>query len=240
VPSSLDPGTGALVGRAMERLTHGRTVVVIADCILDSTTDDRKQYGRLSEIAPTFNYHKILCKGENYTASWKDGLRSVARAFGKEPRAERFIDAYEERAAGLRERLAERYPDATFATVGAYEANTVWVADTHQQPARILMNDLGLAPSDAMPNTFEGRPNLSLERLDLLESADLFFVRVEAARKGEGRDRRVLDGVQASPLWKRLPAVRKGQVVEYDAELYYASSLTAEAFLDVVERSLLS
>lgn len=210
------------------------------DCILDSTTDDEQQYERLSEIAPTFNYNKSLYKGENYTADWKDGLRSVARAFERESHAEEVIAEYEERATDLRERVAERYLDATFATIGGFEPGTILVTDTHQQPARILMNDLGLTPSDAMPETFEGRPNLSLERLDLLADADLLFVRVEPAQEGEGRDRSVLDPIQDSQLWQRLPAVRKGRVVEYDAELFYASPLTAETFLDVVERSLLS
>jgi iron complex transport system substrate-binding protein len=210
------------------------------DCILDSTTDDGQQYERLSEVAPTLNYHKVLYRGENNAADWKAGLRSVVRAFGSESRAERFIDAYEERAAGLRERTAERWSDATFATVGAFEPGTILVTDTHRHPSRIPTNDLGLTPSDAMPETVEGLLDLSLERLDLLEDADLLFVRVEPAQEGGGRDRSILDPIRDSALWRRLPAVEKGRVVEYDAELYYPSPLTAEAFLDVVERSLLS
>jgi ABC-type Fe3+-hydroxamate transport system substrate-binding protein len=91
-----------------------------------------------------------------------------------------------------------------------------------------------------VPETFEDQENLSLERLDLLDDADLIFVRVDPAPEGEGRDREVLDETLASPLWRRLPAVQNGQVIECDAELFYDSPLTARAFLDVVERSLLS
>jgi hypothetical protein len=86
------------------------------------------------------------------------------------------------------------------------------------------LNRIRRPPGPPSPKNFKD----VLNRLNFVRSLGL-----------EGRDRQALDEVQASPLWQRLPAVQKGQVIEYDAELYYASPLTAKTFLGVVERSLL-
>jgi ABC-type Fe3+-hydroxamate transport system substrate-binding protein len=163
----------------------------------------------------------------------------VARAFGRETLAEREISAYADRAARLRERLAERWGRATFAFVGPSSEAAFYITDKLMHLDQIVADDLGLAHSAAVPETYDERPQLSLERLDLLEDADLLFVRIEPSQSGPGRDRMLIGPVLESPLWKQLPAVKKGQVVEYDAELFYASPLTATAFLDVVESRLL-
>jgi len=207
------------------------------DCIIDSAEADPRRYELLSEIAPTFNFNPVLYP-RNTPVDWRGALLAVGDAFGRRERAEREIATYEERAAALRERLAERWAGATFVTLGSWQPGLVLVTDRQMHPALILAEDLGLTPAPVMPEAFDDRPNLSLERLDLLD-ADLLFVRVEAAEEGAARDRAALDGVQASPLWQRLPAVEAGNVVEYDAELFYASPLTANAFLDVVEAALL-
>jgi iron complex transport system substrate-binding protein len=219
---------------------YEQIAAVDPDCIIDSTPPEGDRYERFSEIAPTFNYSELQSVGEDFRSDWKGGFRGVARAFGKEALAERGISAYEDRAAGIKDRLAERWGGASFAFVGSYEPATVWVSDKGMHLDQIAARDLGLTPSEVVPETYNERPNLSLERLDLLEDTDILFVRIEPSRSGPGRDRKFIGPVQESPLWQRLPAVRKGQVVEYDAELFYASPLTAEAFLGVVERSLLS
>lgn len=212
------------------------------DCIIDSTTDDREQYERLSEIAATYNFNKVLY-GEGSLADWRRALRNVAAAFERESRAEQVIAEYEERAENLRERLAERWSGATFAVVGGGEPGTLNINYLASQPLIILSEELGLAPADFVPETYEDymeEGRLSLERIDLLREVDLIFVRVEVSNEGSGRDRAVINPMLESLLWQRLPAVENGQIHEFDAELFYASPLTAEAFLDVVEESLLS
>lgn len=240
MPSAVDSTKEAAMSLSDERRCPAPDAGVAAvdpDCIMDSATDEGRRSELLSRIAPTFNFNRVLYP-PNSPVDWRGRLRTVADAFGRRERADRGIAAYDERAAALRRRLAERWAGATFTLLGSYEPGLVWVSDRRMHPALILSRDLGLTPVPVMPESFENRPNLSLERLDLLDS-DLFFVRVEAAEEGAARDRAMLDGVQASPLWQRLPAVAAGNVVEYDAELFYASPLTAAAFLDLVEAALL-
>lgn len=207
------------------------------DVIIDSVPFDYggdERYEQFSRIAPTLNV------GDAYSEGWKPYLRAVAGAFGREALAEEFISEYEARAAGLKERISERWGGASFALASSFETGEVFLSAAEAQPARILRDDLGLLTSEAVPETFEEQRGISLERLDLLEDADLLVVRVEPAQEGEGRDREVLDETQSSPLWQRLPAVEAGNVFEYDAELFYDSPLSASAFLDLVEESLLS
>jgi ABC-type Fe3+-hydroxamate transport system substrate-binding protein len=79
-----------------------------------------------------------------------------------------------------------------------------------------------------------------MEQLPMLNEVDILFLRVEPLAEGEGRDQSVHGPLKASPIWQQLGAVQNGLVVEYDAELFYASPLTASAFLDVVEQTLLA
>ncbi|GAB4426612.1 MAG: hypothetical protein OHK0015_07670 [Chloroflexi bacterium OHK40] len=205
------------------------------DLIIDSVGDYIEgRYALLSQIAPTFDVSGPAGDG------WRAYLRAVAEPLGRAAQAEQFIAEYEARAADLRARLAERLPNATFALIGAYEPGTVWVSDVQMHPVKVLADDLGLRPAAIMPATSADRPNLSLERLDLLDEVNLLFLRVEPLESGAGRDRSIHDPLKASPLWQRLPAVQNGGLIEYDAELFYSSPLTAMALLDVVEQALLS
>src|SRR5690606_16583265 len=77
--SSLDPGTELLVERAMSRLMHGRTVVVIAHRLSTAERSDRVGVvhdGRLVELGS----HAELVRAEGpYAAlhrTWTSGLRA--------------------------------------------------------------------------------------------------------------------------------------------------------------------
>lgn len=210
------------------------------DAILDSySTFDEERYERLSEIAPTFAFSEYVEEegledpGRNV---WRKPLREIGNAFGLEDRAEEYIAGYEERAADLGGRLAERWGDATFAFV---EPNTesVYVHGTLQDPtSQVLFGDLGAEPASFLtPNPQQ----LSLETLPEID-ADVILL---SLRWQEGSLRRDLKSVATyveSPLWQKLPAVRQDQVYRFDAELHYPSPVVASSFLDFVERDLLT
>lgn len=80
--SRLDPGTEALVQRALERLTQGRTVVVIAHRLTTAARADRvavMEGGRLVEVG---SHAELLRRDGRYTelwASWRgeEGMSAV-------------------------------------------------------------------------------------------------------------------------------------------------------------------
>jgi iron complex transport system substrate-binding protein len=206
------------------------------DCIIDSATDDEKRYEDFSRIAPTFNFFDALYGDSG--ANFRGALRSVAGAFGREDRAEEAIAEYEERAARTRERLAERWSGSKIVAAYPYQAMLVVPgADTLNNI--LLKEDLGMELIEFADES-RGYNEISFERLDLLDDADIVFIHVEPRDDGPGRDRSQITPLERTPLWQRVPAVEKGQVFEYPAELSSASILSAHAFLDVVEESLLA
>jgi ATP-binding cassette subfamily B protein len=78
--SSLDPGTEVLVEQALERLMHGRTVVVIAHRLSTSERADRVgvvDEGRLVELG---THDELVAAGGRYTALFETWVRGLARA----------------------------------------------------------------------------------------------------------------------------------------------------------------
>jgi len=209
------------------------------DCILDqASATDEARYERLSQIAPTFVFRDFdEVEGLEYgRPNWRHSLRTVGGAFSRRKVAEDFVAGYEARAEDLRERLAGRWSGATFAVLLPVPPNLYVDGRESHQPCQILFEDLGLAPAPFLkPDSQE----LSPEKIPQID-ADAIFLRLRPKEGSRERDREEAAPILNSPLWKRLPAVREGRVYEFDQELTYTGPLTAEAFLDVVERSLLS
>lgn len=208
------------------------------DCILDQVAaDDEGRYERFSEIAPTFvfqDYEDV--EGLEFgKPDWRGSLRKVGRAFGATEEAERHISDYEARAEELRGRLAERWSDATVATAYPYTDFFGVYGRDASQVHQILFDDLGLTPASVLkPDTQQ----LSLETLPEID-ADVLFLALPPKEDSLERDREVAAPYLDSPLWQEIPAVQKDQVYEFNQELIYTGPLTAAAFLDVVESSLL-
>lgn len=206
------------------------------DAILDGAFGVQDRYDTLSAIAPTLSYSVA-----NYT-DWRDGLRLAGQAFGRDEQAARFIDEYEQRAAGLRARVQERYPDRNAAVFYPGDGGGL-VADIPSNQTLAAMIDCGfvaapgVVPVDDEPGAF------AAERLGDLAGVDVVVLSRDLAfEAGETTFQRVsgdYDAVLASPLWAALPAVAAGRVHDVPAELGFPSPLTATASLDFVERVLL-
>jgi len=210
------------------------------DCILDHLSlGDENRYEKLSEIAPTYAYlPRDKAEGtEGARPDWKGVFRTVARAFGKGEVAERRISDHEARVDGLRGRLAERWSGAAFAILEPYPEGLYIFGKEEWMACLILFEELGLTPAAFLtPRTQHSFPLEGMAEID----ADVLFVSLQPKGGSLERDRGQAAPVLDSPLWKKIPAVEKGQVHELDNEILYMSPLTPAVFLDVVERSLLS
>ena len=78
--------------------------------------------------------------------------------------------------------------------------------------------------------SFETLPNID---------ADVLLLPLGPQPGSLERDRSPLIAIEANPLWQRLPAMAQNQVYEFVGELALPSPLTAMAFLDFVEQTLL-
>jgi ABC-type Fe3+-hydroxamate transport system substrate-binding protein len=210
------------------------------DCILDNVAAfDEERYEKLSEIAPPYvysDYEQAEGLSDPGKSVWREPLRRIGRAFGRETRAERFIADFEARAAELNKRMAERWGDAKFAFAEP-NAEGVYVHGTLRDPmSQVLFEDLGATPASLLTRDSQ---TLSLEALPEID-ADVLLVSIRPQEGSLKRDTETVAPYVDSPLWQKIPAVQKDRVYRFDAELHYTSPLCAQAFLDFVENSLLA
>jgi iron complex transport system substrate-binding protein len=210
------------------------------DCILDNVAAfEESRYERLSQIAPTSvysDYEEVVGLEDPGKPVWREPLRQIGRAFGREEQAERFLADFEARARELKGRMAERWEGATFAFMEP-NAEGIYVHGTLQDPmSQVLFGDLGAEPASLLTRDPQ---TLSLEALPEID-ADVLLLSIRPQEGSLKRDMETVAPYVESPLWQRIPAVQKGQVYRLDAELLYTSPLVAQAFLDFVESNLLA
>jgi len=172
--------------------------VLEPDLIISSAWRGRELYESLSRIAPT-----ITTSRARY---FPIRLREIARAVGREERAERVVARYREHAARVRERVGGRE-----VAIVRPRLQSVWMYGPPSDAGRILA-DAGIAvqpvPDDAsITSDAPGAiGELSLERLPVIDAPRLFVI-LYNLRHHEG-----LEGYLNGPMWPRLPAVQAGNV----------------------------
>ncbi|WP_300017517.1 ABC transporter substrate-binding protein [Pseudonocardia sp.] len=207
------------------------------DAILDGAFGVQERYDTLRSIAPTLSYSTA-----NYT-NWRDGLLLAGQAFGRVTQATDFIAAYEERAAELRARVEQRFPNRSAAVFYSEEAGGL-VADTSANQTLAAMVDCGFVLDPAIVSSDDVGKSFSQENFGDLAALDVIVLSIdinfEAGETTIERTTRIYDAAKASPLWAGLPAVAAGRVFDAPAEIGFPSPLTATASLDFVENTLLA
>lgn len=177
-----------------------RVLALEPDLILAQHSQQGDNYDRLSAIAPTL----LLDEPE---AEWRDWYRGLGEALGQPEAAASAIAAYDERAAAARAAIAAKRPDATVLLLRVREKD-MRVYGGARRSGPVLYQDLGLTPHAIVPMA-EDHMEISFENLPEL-TADYIFVMSEDEDK--------MATIQASDLWKRLPAVQAGHVYPVNIE----------------------
>jgi iron complex transport system substrate-binding protein len=207
------------------------------DLVLDDFALDDEQAKKVAAAVPVFAFKEQ----PGSTVDWRVLLRQMATVFGAEAAAEAHIAAYDERVATLKELLRARWAGATFAYVGPYGDGTYYIAQANMTTNQVMHDDLGFAFAKAVPPTVEERQvDVSMERLDELNDADLLLLRTNPREDGTGVDEKSIRQFVDSPLWQRLPAVQKKQSFLIPGDLFYTSPRTPGANLDWIEKNLIA
>jgi len=188
-------------------------------------------YDELSAIAPTIILHRHESDVDGH-------LRTVARAVDRTEEAERVISEFEDRTEEVRSVVeGSRLARMPFAVVMQYAyEGTFRVLGKHSYCGRTLQAvgaqghidpDVGEPDGDA---ELSGGVTVSTELLaEVLEPAEFIVVATFPAYEGARP-------LAENPLWKRLPAVRNGAVVERHVDIWYQdTTLTRTARLDDIE-----
>lgn len=179
----------------------------IPDFIMLNKGYDRWNLDRFEQVAPTFYVDHL---GED----WRSILRSTADVLGKVNRVQDVIGAYEDKAMEAKSRLARYMRGQTVAFLRISASDITLYGDQQGYVGPVIYQDLGLIPHSRVQQWTrqERRISIGLEQLSQLDADHLLITFDTGNSAKPGDERELLDRDE----WKRLPAVKSGNVYEVD------------------------
>ncbi|MGA5195685.1 ABC transporter substrate-binding protein [Streptomyces exfoliatus] len=177
------------------------------DLIVSATVRHEDLYDQLSKIAPT-----VFVKTTG--PIWKENVTSLGTALGEEKKAADKLTAYATRAKKIGDAIAAKNPKQTYSLVRFLDGPTrIYLPKTF---SGIILTDMGLARPANQLDEKEFNIEISEEQI---AQADADHIFVTTFSGGEERKKKFL----ANPLWKRLNAVKKGNVHEVEDAVWMTS-----------------
>jgi iron complex transport system substrate-binding protein len=192
------------------------------DLIISAKVRHEQIYDKLSKIGPT-----VFSVTTGPT--WKDNIRLLGRALGKEEPANQKIAAYEARAKKVGDAIRAKVghnPSISLARFVGGE-QTVRIYTEKSFPGGVLFSDAGLARPQGQPSSEKIAVDLSQEQISSLDAEQIF---VSAWTDPKGDTQKIKDQYLANPLWGQL----KGQKQDI-SDVVWVSSVSlqgAHAMLD--------
>lgn len=166
------------------------------DLIVSAKVRHEQIYDQLSRIAPTVF-------SQTTGATWKDNIRLLARAIGKEDLAEQRIDAYQHRAKVVGDEIRSAAGGNPTVSVVRFVGGGPARLYYRSSFVGIVLDDAGLArpPSQDVSDPAKIAAEISEEKIGDAE-ADHIFVTTYADPSGAAAQD--ADRFRANPLWGRL------------------------------------
>jgi|GEM_PF-6725824 len=206
------PLTGQLLSeRNMGQLERARPYLIICG---DDQDYNREQ---LARIAPTL----VL----SWTGmGWREHLRQIGGATGREKEAERWLAAYEENAAEARQYIRRTVGNASCLAVALYEDKLI--AYRSRNMGELLYRDLQMVqPFEAGSPTFIKR-RIDLEQL-LAWDADVLLLHVYEDPRAESWVARL----ERDERWQALKAVRERRIFRIDGAIWREYSAYSQQYM---------
>ncbi|WP_413616060.1 iron-siderophore ABC transporter substrate-binding protein [Halomonas cupida] len=158
----------------------------------------------LERIAPTVAQRQVF--------DFKDSLRMLGEATGREQRANQLLDDWNERVADFRVRIADQLGDEwpQKAAVVRFKSDHVRIYSTGF--AGSILDEIGFTQPESIEDEGWGMKLSSKENIPVL-NADVLFLLLDP------NDPAIMDNYRdwsSHPLWQQLDAVQAGRVYEVD------------------------
>ncbi|MEK3795784.1 ABC transporter substrate-binding protein [Paenibacillus sp. FSL R7-0204] len=177
------------------------------DVILIESRTAENKYEQLNKIAPTLVLGNEWLDYGDDTSFWTKDLLTIAEMYDKTDLAKEKIAELEQKTVQASEKI-KALDNKKLAYLRVREKTLQVYAQQGHPTNALLYQDLGFEPAALTPS--EQRADLSLEKIPGL-GADFIVLEVDS----NARD--FLDNMQASALWKNIPAVQGGKVHETDS-----------------------
>ncbi|NUR87113.1 MAG: iron-siderophore ABC transporter substrate-binding protein [Nonomuraea sp.] len=187
-------GKDATTVGTLEQPSLEKIAALKPDLIVSAKVRHEALYDKLAKIAPTVF-------SETTGAIWKDNLRLMGRALGKEQLAEERIKAYEERAgkigAAIKAKEGGALPTISIVRFAGEPTVRLYVEKSY---SGVVLKDVGFPRPEGQPTDDAAiAVNVSQERIADLD-ADHIFVSTYPDPAGEAPKEKFV----GNPLWGRL------------------------------------
>jgi iron complex transport system substrate-binding protein len=162
------------------------------DLIVSAKIRHEQIYDKLGEIAPTVF-------SQTTGATWKDNIRLLAKALGKEDLAERKLSAYQQRAKKIGDEIRAKEGKNPTVSVVVFMSGPTRLYKEDTYPG-VVLADTGLG----RPRSEQGigfATEISEERIP---DADADHIFVAADKDTNGGSQKTQQRFQANPLWNKL------------------------------------
>lgn len=194
---------------------------------LDVYFPDYFKYDQLEPIAPVVNVAAFR--------PWREQLRRFGRIFERSERVEGAIRGFEAERDALDQRLGDVIRSSRLAIVTPNGDGTFTMGSTLLVDVLSELGALGLTKPYRTPDGMARYKTFSQERLGMLESANIIVLRQYVDENNEFVG---FDELKSNELWKRLPAVREGRILERNGLWINNGSIYCARYcLDTVERA---
>ncbi|WP_246239535.1 AraC family transcriptional regulator [Paenibacillus anseongensis] len=197
--------------------------------IMDSAeTVAGDKYDQYSKIAPTYTV------GGEKNNDWRQELLTIGEVLNKSKEAKQALETYDNKAKDAKEKLQKAIGTQKAAALWV-TAKAVYVVSEKLSSGDVLYKDLGLnVPSIVQEASKTGTANwlpLSMEKLATLDADYLFIVNSKGVSKEE---------ILKDPVWAGIPAVKKGQVYDFDnnSSWLYSGTIANSQMIDDVLKSV--
>ncbi|WP_433752387.1 ABC transporter substrate-binding protein [Paenibacillus amylolyticus] len=161
---------------------------------------DEKIYDQYAKIAKTV----LLPDRDN----WRDELKDMGEALGKQKEAEQAIQDYDKRIATARDELKALVGDETFIYLRVMPKESYVMGELSSR-GMVIHKELGLKTVAAYPEN-EGSVPVSLELLTEYQ-ADHIILQIDGGDDNTNAQK-LFDEMKESNIWKGMKAVKEDQV----------------------------
>jgi iron complex transport system substrate-binding protein len=200
------------------------------EAILDTNPDliimserQEKIYDQLKKIAPV-----VVMK--DYANDWRARMIDVAKLFGQEDDAKKWLSDYDKKAQKIGKEIAEKNGNQTYLSVLASGGQFFVLADAGV--GGIFYNDMKLAKPANLPKQ-EGisLPVVTIEGLSQIDADHIIAIATDADKKE----------LENSPVWKSMRAVKEGNATILNSTPYFTQGyqpIGKELLLDEIQKEL--
>ncbi|MFI0448916.1 ABC transporter substrate-binding protein [Actinomadura sp. 6N118] len=191
--SSAQP-VGTLAEPSLEKIS-----ALKPDLILSAKIRHEALYGRLSQIAPTVFT-------ETTGATWKDNVRLVGKALGKEQLADQRVKAYETRAQAIGAAIKKKNGKLPSISVVRFTDEPTVRLYTEGSYSGIVLKDVGFPRPKGQPTSDKIAVDMSEERIRELDADQIF---ITTFIDDSGKARQVETKFKNNPLWGRMKGEKR-------------------------------